>query len=113
MIIERTARYGAWAILLGTFAAAGCSKNSCDAPKVEPAQAIYVVSAQGDDGYCGDVRYTGSHANAVQACIDRASDAGGGIVMVRAGTYTTGNWARTLKGNVRLEAEDAPAASEP
>jgi hypothetical protein len=73
-------------------------------------QGVYVVSSVGNDGTCDDAVYTGSHAAALQACIDRANTDGGGTVLVRAGTYSTGTWPVTVKSNVTLTGQGHVAA---
>jgi hypothetical protein len=96
----------------------GCSKtDSCAAGTVEGAQGVHLVSANAGDGVCDGTVYPGDHAAAIQACVDRAGVEGGGVVLVRAGTYSTGAWALTLKRKVTLEGEGelattlAPATS--
>jgi len=63
---------------------------------------VFVVRTGGTDGYCDDVVSSGKHADAIQACIDKANAAGGGTVLLLAGTYSTGTWPLTLKSNVTL-----------
>jgi len=68
-----------------------------------PVQGIYVVSVDASGGFCDAVAYPANHAAAIQACIDRANADGGGTVLVRAGSYTSGTWPLTLKSNVTLQ----------
>lgn len=73
-------------------------------------QAVYVVTQNGNDAFCDSTNYAGNHGAAIQACIDKASTDGGGRVMVRAGTYSTGTWPLALKSNVTLSGEGQRAA---
>lgn len=92
--------------------ALGCDKGgSCAAATVEDAQGVHLVSANGGDGLCDGSVYPGDHAAAIQACVDYASAEGGGLVLVQAGTYSTGRWALTVKRKVTLQSEGEPAAT--
>ena len=98
-------------VLVG-LCALGCDKGgSCAAATVEGAQAVHLVSAKDGDGVCDDRVYPGDHAGAIQACVDHASAEGGGLVLVQAGTYSTGRWALTLKRKVTLQGEGELAAT--
>jgi polygalacturonase len=97
---------------LAGVSALGCSKeSSCATPTVEAAQGMHLVSTKDGDGVCDGSVYPGDHAAAIQACVDHASAEGGGIVLVQAGTYSTGQWALTLKRKVTLQGEGELAAT--
>jgi hypothetical protein len=65
---------------------------------------VYFVSLAGDgtqQASCDGASVV-PHADALQACINKANADGGGTVLVGAGTYSTGTWPLTLKSNVTL-----------
>ena len=101
-------------VVLGLFAL-GCQKGGgCAAATVEGAQGVHLVTASDADGVCDGSVYSGDHAAAIQACVDHASAEGGGVVLLRAGTYSTGRWGLTVKRNVTLQSEgELPATLAP
>jgi hypothetical protein len=66
-------------------------------------QGVYVVSIDASSqAYCDGVSYGADHGAALQHCINNATLDGGGTVLVRAGTYSTGTWPLQLWSNVTL-----------
>jgi hypothetical protein len=102
--------------------AAGCSQNwekavpatdgapAADAANVgveraalSTTQGVYVVALDASsNAYCDGVSYATDHGAALQACINNANADGGGTVLVRAGTYSTGTWPLTAASNVTI-----------
>jgi hypothetical protein len=122
---EGTTQRSRWSVRLLSVCVLGCTSQAASradlsedgeavASAAQPlslaAQAIYVVRAVGNDGYCDDVFYLGKHAEALQACIDRANTNGGGTVLLLGGSYSSGTWPLTLKSHVTLAGAGSRAA---
>jgi hypothetical protein len=76
-----------------------------------PVLGVYVVTAQGVDGYCNATLFANNHIGAIQSCIDQASADGGGVVLLRAGVYSTGSWGFLhVKTGVTLKGDGHGAA---
>ncbi len=66
-------------------------------------QGVYVVALDASsNAYCDGVSYATDHGAALQACINNANADGGGTVLVRAGTYSTGSWPLIAASNVTI-----------
>jgi hypothetical protein len=62
---------------------------------------VYVVSLDPNGALCDNAPHV-THAAALQQCINTANTDGGGIVLVQAGTYSSGTWPLTMKSKVTL-----------
>src|SRR5579862_8844491 len=107
---------------LALMCAAGCAQgwekpvpatdgaSQVDGPNLGVAQAalsttqgVYVVALDtSGNAYCDGVSHGTDHGAALQACMTNANADGGGSVLVRAGTYSTGTWPLTVPSNVTL-----------
>jgi hypothetical protein len=111
-------------IMVGTLlglCAAGCSMPSpwgnegsagdppaAESVRVESAglgqslKGVYVIHKEANGARCDDSLYT-LDSDAIQQCLVKASNDGGGLVLVQAGTYSSGTWALSVGNNVTLQ----------